>query len=122
MINSDKSFDMKQIAILIICSSMFFPASARERTDSISVKPDEVHQICLPLEFSRKLDYAFMSSRDLAFNIHYFNGDNMTYATPEKSTHDHAELFTAMEDREHCMMWKNNNDRSVKLNVIYNVR
>lgn len=113
---------MKKIFALIICSLMVLPVFAREKTDSVSVKPDEAHQICLPLEFGRKLDYAFMSSRDLDFNIYYFDGEDMTYATPEQSVKDYAELFTAMEDREHCMMWKNNNDRSVKLNVIYNIR
>lgn len=113
---------MKQILALLICSSMAFPAFAREKSESVAIKGGEVHEICMSLEFARKLDYAFMASRDLEFSIRYEDGGEVIFPVPEHAANEKADLFTAMEDKDHCLMWNNTHDRTVKMNVVYTVR
>lgn len=113
---------MKHIIAILICSSLAFPAVAREKTESVAIKGGAVHEICIPLEFARKLDYAFMASRDLDFSILYKDGDEVIYPVPAHPVSEKAELFTAMDDKDHCMTWSNNHERTVKMNVIYNIR
>ncbi len=113
---------MKHLTLLLICSSLAFPAFARERTESVAIKGGEAHEICMKLEFARKLDYAFMASRDLDFSIRYEDGGEVHFPVPSQSTSEKAELFTAMEDKDHCMIWSNSHERTVKMNVVYNVR
>ncbi len=113
---------MKHITLLLLCTSLSFPAFARERSESVAIKGGEAHEICMTLEFARKLDYAFMASRDLDFSIRYEDGGEAHYPVPQHATSEKAELFTAMEDKSHCMVWSNAHNRTVKMNVIYNIR
>lgn len=113
---------MTFLKTIIISTLLITPALAREKTDTSVVEPGKVHEVCMELGFGQKLEYAFMSSRGMKFNIHYHEGEKVSFPVEEYLTKEASDIFTPMGDHGYCMMWTNSNDNPARLNVIYNVR
>ena len=59
----------KVILLSALVSGLPFISQAAEKTDSARIDPGKVHEVCFAMEFGERLTYAFMSSRDMKFNI-----------------------------------------------------
>jgi len=110
------------IFFLILCVIPFSVQAAPEKTDRALIEPGKVHEVCMELEFGRRLTYAFISSREMNFNIHYHQGEKVSFPVEEHLTKEESEIFTSQADQGYCMMWTNPNDKPSRLNVIYKVR
>lgn len=113
---------MKNILAIIISLLLFTSVSAKVKTDSALIEAGKVHEVCMALDFGKRLHYSFMSSRAMNFNIHYHEGENVIFPVKEHLTAEDDAIFTAGSDQGYCMMWTNPHDRAVKVNLIYNVR
>jgi hypothetical protein len=105
-----------------VALGLAFTAQAAEKKDRALVQPGKVHELCIPLDFGQKLEYGFVSRRAMNFNIHYHEGDKVSFPVAEHLSREKNEIFTAMADQTHCLMWTNPNDRGQWVNVIYNIR
>jgi|APSaa5957512493_1039668.scaffolds.fasta_scaffold59022_2 hypothetical protein len=112
----------KVILLSALVSGLPFISQAAEKTDSARIDPGKVHEVCFAMEFGERLTYAFMSSRDMKFNIHYHEGDDVSFPVEEHLTAEEEDIFTAMSSQGYCMMWTNPSNRIVPLNVVYRVR
>ncbi|MDG1995061.1 MAG: hypothetical protein P8J14_01075 [Emcibacteraceae bacterium] len=63
-------------------------AQAAEKKDRALVQPGKVHELCIALDFGQKLEYGFVSRRAMNFNIHYHEGDNVSYPVAEHLTRE----------------------------------
>jgi hypothetical protein len=108
--------------IVVFFLSFTLAANAADKRDRALVNPGEVHELCVPLSFGQKLEYGFVSRRAMNFNIHYHEGDDVVYPVEEHLTRTKNEIFTAMADQTHCLMWTNPNDRGQWVNTVYNIR
>ena len=86
------------------------------------MQPGEVHELCMGLEFGKRLTYAFKSRSAMNFNIHYHEDDDVLFPVEEHLTNEKSEVFTAQSDQDYCLMWTNPNDRGQWVNVVYEVR
>ncbi|MBT5186189.1 MAG: hypothetical protein HOH19_09430 [Kordiimonadaceae bacterium] len=107
---------------LLICTLPLTAQAAPEKKDRALIEPGKVHEVCMDLEFGRRLTYAFISSREMNFNIHYHEGEEVAYPIADHLTKEKNEIFTAQSNQGYCMMWTNPNDKPSRLNVIYKVR
>ena len=113
---------MKSAVVTAVISVIAISAQAKEKTDRALVKPGEAHELCMTLEFGKRLTYGFTSHKEMNFNIHFNEGDEIVYPVEEHLTREKNEIFTATSDQEHCLMWTNPNDRGQWVNVVYQVR
>lgn len=116
------SFIFKSIVVLALVSIVVVTAKAKEKTDRALVQPGEVHELCMGLEFGKRLTYAFKSRSAMNFNIHYHEDDDVLFPVEEHLTNEKSEVFTAQSDQDYCLMWTNPNDRGQWVNVVYEVR
>lgn len=112
----------KSIVVLALVSIIVVTAQAREKTDRALVQPGQVHELCMALEFGKRLTYGFISRSAMNFNIHYHEGDTVVYPVEERLTREENKIFTATADQEHCLMWTNPNERGQWVNVVYQIR
>lgn len=112
----------KIICVSVVGFGLTFTAGAAEKRDRALVEPGKVHELCVELFFGQKLEYGFISRREMNFNIHYHEGEKVVYPVADHLTREKNEIFTAMADQTHCLMWTNPNDRGQWVNVIYNIR
>lgn len=110
------------IFAIILGGSISLSAQAAPKTDRALVQPGKVHELCIPLGFGQKLEYGFVSRRAMNFNIHYHVGERVEFPVAEHLAREKNEIFTAMDDQTHCLMWTNPNERGQWVNVIYNIR
>ena len=113
---------LNSIVVLVLVSVIVVTAQAKEKTDRALVQPGKVHELCMSLEFGKRLTYAFKSRSAMNFNIHYHHGDEVTFPVEEHLTNEKSEIFTAQSDQDYCLMWTNPNERGQWLNVVYEVR
>lgn len=107
---------------IIISSLLSTSAIAAEKTDSARLEPGKVHEICFAMELGERLTYAFQSSREMNFNIHYHQGEKVSFPVAAHLTAQESDIFTAMSNQGYCMMWTNPSNRIVPLNVVYQIR
>ena len=113
---------INSIVIFILVSVVVITAQAKEKTQRALVQPGEVHELCMPLEFGKRLNYGFISHSPMKFNIQYREGENVVFPVKEHLTREGNHIFTATSDQEHCLRWTNPNERGQWLNIVYEVR
>ena len=75
-------------------------------------------EVCGELAADERVSWAFEADAELDFNLHYHEGDAVTY--PVKSPHARslADKFTAPLDQTYCWMWTNRLDTPAMLKVV----
>ena len=107
-------------AALISTSPSF--AHAESKTDNASIESGKVHEVCMNLTEGQNLTYFFKSSKKMNFNIHYHEGEKVTFPVDEYPTNMGSDVFTAPVEQGYCMMWTNTADEAVDLDVRYEVQ
>lgn len=95
---------------------------AETKTDNSSIEPGKVHEVCMNLTEGQNLIYFFKSTQKMNFNIHYHEGEKVTFPVEEYPTNMGSDVFTAPLEQGYCMMWTNIADEAVDLDVSYEVQ
>jgi len=113
---------MKKI-IILSAALLSYPliAFANSEVDNSVVEAGKVHEVCMKLEDGQKMEYSFKSAMELNFNIHYHDGDNVSYPVEEHLTKSDNNIFTSPGKRGYCMMWTNPNEEASELKVEYEI-
>ncbi len=122
---------LKISAVLIV--SAFITVSCATTGSMLEVKdtiaPKRSYEECFELLMGQTLDYSFTSSRPLDFNIHYHSMDGVKYPVDEKNIREQKGEFVCNEQKFYtedqeafCMMWTNNDNAFVNLELKYKVR
>lgn len=98
---------MKPIRVVrCLVPTLLFPQWAAAATE-VSIETAQVHEYCLPANSGSVLKYKFQSDQLLRFNVHYHEGQAVTYPVPTRATkQDTGELIIG-KTREYCLMWRN---------------
>jgi len=99
---------MKRLLIaLFVPAALAAPAApdgkAREFTHVL--KPGDVAEECLRLEAGRSRAFAWQSDSPVDFNIHYHQGDKVTYPVKASKQREGKGRFTAAAGEDYCWMW-----------------
>ncbi len=76
----------------------------------------------MKLAEGQNLTYFFKSSKKMNFNIHYHEDENVSFPVEEYPANMASDVFTAPVEQGYCMMWTNQNDVVVELEVRYEVQ
>lgn len=99
---------MKRLLIaLFVPAALAAPAAhdgkAREFTHTL--KPGGVAEECLRLEAGRSRAFEWRSDSPVDFNIHYHQGDKVTYPVKANKQREGKGRFTAAAGEDYCWMW-----------------
>ncbi len=97
-------------------------AHAEAQLDQSTIDAGKVHEVCMTLTEGQNLVYFFKSSKTMNFNIHYHEGETVNFPVEEYPTDMASDVFTATVEHGYCMMWTNQNENAVELEVRYEVQ
>ena len=66
-----------------------------------------VHEECFDLEKDQSIKFRFESNSSLMFNVHYHEGEEVTYPIEEIALKKLDDKFVAPVTQHYCLMWKN---------------
>ncbi len=81
-----------------------------------TLAPKRIHEECLELSAGQTVRYVFDSSQPVAFNIHYHQGDEVTYPVKHQEISKATDKFVAPIAQDYCLMWSNPNSAPTTLN------
>ena len=90
---------------LALLASLAIPGAllAGEATPfSVSLKPGEMHEECVRLEAGQKRDYSWKSDAPLDFNIHYHEGNKVSYPVERAAMRGDGGTFIAKIGQDYC--------------------
>lgn len=70
-----------------------------------SIEPGKVLELCGPLAEGQAVDWQFVASAPVAFNIHHHVGKQVHYAERRTKTKSMTLRFTPSEAADYCWMW-----------------
>jgi hypothetical protein len=112
---------LRQIMLPLLCAPLLCLAElAPEKTVEIELAAKKVHEECMDLTPGQNLLYRFEASGELDFNLHFHQGDKVTYLVKEKYS-NYASSYEAEQENGFCLMWENSSSEPVKLQIGYQV-
>lgn len=75
-------------------------------------------EVCGELAAEERVSWAFEADIELDFNIHYHEGDAVTYPVKSPQVRSLADELTAPVDQTYCWMWTNRLDTPAMLKVV----
>ena len=66
-----------------------------------------VHEECFDLEKDQSIKFRFESNASLMFNVHYHEGEEVTYPIEEIALQKLDDKFVAPLNQHYCLMWQN---------------
>jgi len=107
-----------------ICAFVIsIPALVHAETmmDHSSIEAGKVHEVCMKLAEGQSMKYSFKSASSMNFNIHYHEGEKVSFPVEEYLTDSADGTFNSTAEHGYCMMWTNPNEAAVELNVEYEI-
>lgn len=100
---------MRPAAILVALipfASLAAPAGeGNVREFSHDLKPGGVAEECLRLEAGRSRTFEWNSDSPVDFNIHYHQGEKVTYPVKANKQREGKGRFTSSAGEDYCWMW-----------------
>lgn len=88
------------------------PQAPNKHQGSFVVNTGEVAEICPSLQTKQSLSIEIESSEQAAFNLHYHQGDEVSYPIKAITTSKLAQTIVADHDGVYCLMWTGLKDQS----------
>ena len=82
------------------------------------IEAAQVLEVCGPLAEGQAVDWQFVASSPLAFNIHHHVGKQAIYAERRQRTRSLTSRFKPTEAAEYCWMWTAPKDQAVQLQLL----
>lgn len=84
---------------------------------SAEVEAGGLAEVCGELAAGERVSWAFEADAELDFNIHYHEGDRVTYPVKSPQVRLLADELTAPVDQTYCWMWTNRLDTPAMLKL-----
>lgn len=78
----------------------------------------QVLEVCGPLAAGQAVDWQFVASAPVAFNIHHHIGKQAIYAERRQKTKSMTARFQPKEASDYCWMWTAPKDQAVQLQLL----
>jgi hypothetical protein len=120
-------FALFVIAILVVVSGCATLTDKKKMR--VTIEPSRSYEECVELLQGQELEYSFMASQPVDFNIHYHAEDKIYYPVDERGiftsqgtvSPDDYNFYT--EEQEYfCMMWENSHHRRVTVRYQYSTK
>lgn len=82
------------------------------------IEAGQVLEVCAPLAEAQSVDWQFVASEALAFNIHHHVGKQAIYAERRQRTKSLTSRFRPTEAAAYCWMWTAPKDRASQLQLL----
>jgi hypothetical protein len=82
------------------------------------IEAGQVLEVCGPLAEGQAVDWQFVASEPLAFNIHHHVGKQVFYAERRQRTKSLTSRFKPAEAADYCWMWKAPKDKGLQLQLL----
>jgi hypothetical protein len=84
----------------------------------VEVPPGKFAELCGKFSKGDRVAWSFTSDTPMNFNIHYHEGETVTYPVKQTATTAAEGSFEVSQPQEYCWMWSNKGTVSTPLNVI----
>ncbi len=74
-------------------------------------------EICGKLDKAKPVSWQFSAERALNFNIHFHEGEKVTYPAKVEGATAAAGLLKIVSEQDYCWMWSNKADQAVELKL-----
>jgi hypothetical protein len=107
---------MKCLYVAIACCAAFAHAADAPSTTPFtkSLEPKAMHEECVKLAAGDKRKYYWKSSAPVDFNIHYHEGNDVSFPVKRDGMRGDGGVFTAKVAQDYCWMWTAR-DKAAKL-------
>ena len=119
---------MIRVLIILIVSSLvnscstvgkLFQDSTNE--EALLLPPGRFFEKCLILEERQPVVFAFESSQDLLFDIHFHKKKEVLYPLPKMASSIEADHLISNDSGMYCFLWENNQSQPVDLTYQYHL-
>ena len=93
------------IACAVALSAPFLARAEEARSFAVTLAPGEIHEECMKLAPGDKRGYYWKSAAPVDFNIHFHDGDQVTYPIKRDAMRGDGGAFTAKIAQDYCWMW-----------------
>ncbi|MEM7195235.1 MAG: hypothetical protein AAF402_09810 [Pseudomonadota bacterium] len=92
-----------------------------DQFDTIELVPGAVYEICLPIEKSKEIAFSFSSTHIVEFNVHYHQGTEIRFPIEKTATKSKTESVPIEIAIDHCLTWKNQQNKKTTLRYFYEI-
>ena len=75
-------------------------------------------EICGKLDKAKPVAWQFSAERPLNFNIHFHEGEKVTYPAKVEGATAASGLLKIVSEQDYCWMWTNKSDQALELKVL----
>ncbi|MCV2353003.1 hypothetical protein LNV09_02380 [Paucibacter sp. B2R-40] len=79
--------------------------------------PGKFVEICGKLDKTRPVSWQFGAERPLNFNIHFHEGEKVTYPAKVEGATAASGLLKIVSEHDYCWMWSNKSDQAIELKL-----
>lgn len=113
----------------LLLSSLLLLTSTPLLADSLTNKhfilvtthKDDIGEICPEMETGQTLSFDFKSNHEVEFNLHYHEGEKVTYPIEPHKVTTLEQSYTAPMKQTYCLMWKGLDAEPSKIKVNYQI-
>jgi len=84
---------------------------------SSEIAPGKFLELCGKLAATPGVRWNFKAQQALNFNIHFHEGEKVTYPAKAEGLLEAAGLLKPASEQDYCWMWSNKSDKAVSLSV-----
>jgi hypothetical protein len=81
------------------------------------IAPGKFVEICGKLDKTRPVSWQFSAERALNFNIHFHEGEKVTYPAKVEGATAASGLLKIVSEHDYCWMWSNKSDQAIELKL-----
>jgi hypothetical protein len=113
------------VVVVVVVVALLLTTSVSRATDEAStaafverviiVHSKQVHEQGVAMARGETVQFYFKASGKLKFNVHYHEGEDVTYVRPDASSKRLDSTLTATGKRDYWLMWTNESAEPVAL-------
>lgn len=84
---------------------------------ALDVAPGKFAEVCGPLKAGEQVAWSFEADGLLSFNIHFHEGEKVTYPARENGVNKREGLLKVEQGQGYCWMWSNKGEKPVRLKL-----
>ncbi len=111
---------MHKNLLLLLLLPLLCQAQPGDKTIDVALPIKKAHEECLPLNVGQTLTFQFEANAELDFNLHYHQGNDITYPLKGKYS-SYSNTYVAEQKNDFCLMWQNTSDKPASFQVVYRV-
>jgi len=93
------------LLLLVAARAFAADASAPPKPFTATLQPKAMHEECVKLDAGEKRKYYWKSDAAVDFNIHYHEGQEVSYPVKRDGMRTDGGTFTAKIAQDYCWMW-----------------